>query len=74
MSFHNTAACFLTFYRSDQFLLIFKFKIFVLYIIVCLLFMLHLVVGKIMYGYNMVEHSVTGTNNCIGTNYCKLLI
>ena len=30
MSFHNTAPCFLTFYRSDQSLLLFKFKIFVL--------------------------------------------
>ena len=30
MSFYNTAPCFLTFYRSDQSLLPFKFKIFVL--------------------------------------------
>ena len=30
MSFHNTAPCFLTFYRSNQSLLPFKFKIFVL--------------------------------------------
>ena len=30
MSFHITAPCFLTFYRSDQSLLPFKFKIFVL--------------------------------------------
>ena len=31
MSFHNSSAsCFLTFYRSDQSLLLFKFKIFVL--------------------------------------------
>ena len=30
MSFHNTAPCFLTFYHSDQSLLSFKFKIFVL--------------------------------------------
>ena len=36
--------------------------------------MLHFVVGTIMYGYNMVEHSVTGTNNCTGANYCKALI
>ena len=36
--------------------------------IVCLLFMLHLVVGTIMhaYGYNTVEHSTTGANNCTG--------
>ena len=27
--------------------------------------MLHLVVGTIMYGYNMVEHSVTGVNNLL---------
>ena len=30
MSFHNTAPCFLTLYRSDQSLLPFKLKIFVL--------------------------------------------
>ena len=31
--------------------------------------MLHFVVGMIMHGYNMVEHSVTGTNNYTGANY-----
>ena len=30
--------------------------------------MLHFVVGMITYGYNTVEHSVTGAN------YCKALI
>ena len=34
--------------------------------IVCLLFMLHFVVGTIMHGYNTVEHSTTGDNNCTG--------
>ena len=37
MSFHNTAPCFLTFYRSDQSLLLFKIKIFVLNMYVSLL-------------------------------------
>ena len=36
--------------------------------------MLHFVVGMIMHDYNTVEHSVTGANNCTGTNYCKALI
>ena len=36
--------------------------------------MLHFVIGMIMHGYNMVEHSTTGTNDCTGTNYCKALI
>ena len=36
--------------------------------------MLHSVVGMIMHGYNMVEQSVTGANNCAGANYCKALI
>ena len=36
--------------------------------------MLHFVVGMIMHGYNTVEHSVTGANNCTGANYCKALI
>ena len=36
--------------------------------------MLHFVVGTIMHGYNMVEHSTTGANNCTGANYCKALI
>ena len=36
--------------------------------------MLHFVVGTIMHGYNTVEHSVTGSNNCTGPNYCKALI
>ena len=36
--------------------------------------MLHFVVGTIMHGYNTVEHSVTGANNCTGTNYRKALI
>ena len=35
--------------------------------------MLHFVVGMIMYGYSMVEHSVTGANNCTDANYCKAL-
>ena len=70
MSFHNTVPCFLTFYHSDQSLLPFKFKFFVL-ILVCLFFMLHFVVGMIMYGYNTVKHSVTGANNYTGANYCK---
>ena len=69
MSFHKTAPCFLNFYRSDQSLLSFKFNFFK--ILVCLLFMLHFVVGMIMYGYNTVEHRV---NNCTGANYCKALI
>ena len=30
--------------------------------------MLHFVVGMIMYCYNMVERSVTGSNNCTGAN------
>ena len=36
--------------------------------------MLHFVVGTIMHGYNTVEHSVTGANNCTGANYYKALI
>ena len=36
--------------------------------------MLRFVVGMIMHGYNMVEHSVTDTNNSTGANYCKALI
>ena len=36
--------------------------------IVCLLFMLHFVVGTIVHGHNTVEHSVTGANNCTGAN------
>ena len=36
--------------------------------------MLHFVVGTIVYGYNTVEHSATGANNCTGANYCKMLI
>ena len=41
--------------------------------------MLHFVVGMIMHGYNMVEHSTTGGNDCTGNdctgaNYCKVLI
>ena len=27
-----------------------------------------------MHGYNTVEYSTTGTNNCTGANYCKVLI
>ena len=34
MLFQNTAPCFLTFYRSDQSILLFKFEIFVLNIYV----------------------------------------
>ena len=57
MSLHNTAPCFLTFYRSDQSLLPFKFKLFVLN--TCLFtFMLHFVVGTIMYSYNTVEQAL----------------
>ena len=73
MSFHNTAPCFLTFYHTDQSLLYFKFKIFILNTSL-LFFMLHFVVGTIMHGYNKVEHSVTGANNCTGANYCKALM
>ena len=36
--------------------------------------MLHFVVGTIMHGYNTVEHSITGANNCTSANYCKALI
>ena len=36
--------------------------------------MLHFVVDTIMHGYNTVEHSTTGANNCTGSNYCKALI
>ena len=67
MSFHNIAPCILTSYCTDQSLLPFKFKIIALNISL-FTFMLHFVVGTIMYGYNTVEHSVTGTN------YCKALI
>ena len=73
MSFHNTAACFLTFYRSDQSLLPFKFKIFALNTSL-FTFLLHFVVDMIMHGYNTVEHSITGANNCTDANYCKALI
>ena len=45
---------------------LFKFKIFVLNSFY--------VVGTIMHGYNMVEHSVTDANNCTSTNYSKVLI
>ena len=34
--------------------------------------MLHF--DTIMHGYNTVEHSTTGANNCTSTNYCKALI
>ena len=36
--------------------------------------MLYFVVGTIMHGYNAVEHSTTGANDCTGANYCKALI
>ena len=37
--------------------------------------MLHFVaIGMIMHGYNTVKHSVTGSNNCTGANYCKALV
>ena len=36
--------------------------------------MLHFVVGMTMYGYNTVEHSITGANNCTGANHCEALI
>ena len=52
---------------------LFKFKIFVLNTNL-FTFMLHFVVGMIMHGYNTVEHSATGNNNCTGTEYCKALI
>ena len=47
--------------------------------LVCLLFILHFVVGMIMHGQNtygrtiisIVKHSVTGTNNCADANYYK---
>ena len=32
--------------------------------------MLHFVVDTITHGYNTVEHSTTGTNNCTSANYC----
>ena len=70
MSFHNTAPCFLTFYHSNQSLLLFKFKIFVLN---TSLFTFYATLCS-WYDYNMVEHSVTGANNCTGANYCKALI
>ena len=70
MSFHNTAPCFLTFYRSDQSLLPFKFKIFVLN---TSLFTFNATLCS-WYDYawlqhttyNTVEHSTTGANNCTG--------
>ena len=52
---------------------LFKFKIFVLNTSL-FTFMLHFVVDMIMHGYNTVEHSTTGANNCTGANYCKTLI
>ena len=71
MSFHNTAPSFVTFYYSDQTLLPFKLKTFAFKgLHAFLLFILHFIVGTIMHGYNTVEHSVTGANNCFGTNYC----
>ena len=73
MSFHNAAPCLLIFIIVINPYSLFKFKIFVLNTS-CLLFMLHFVVGMIMYGYNTVKHSVTGANNCTGANYCKALI
>ena len=48
-----------TCYHSDQSLLPFKFKIFVLNSSLFTYF----VVGTIMYSYKTVEHSVTGANN-----------
>ena len=54
MSFQNTTPCFLTFYRSDQSLLLFKFKIFVLNTSL-FSFYITLVVGTIMHGYDIVE-------------------
>ena len=30
--------------------------------------MLHFIVDTIMHGYNTVEHSTTGANNCTGAN------
>ena len=36
--------------------------------------MLHFVADTIMHGYNTVEHSTTGANNCTGANHCKALI
>ena len=35
--------------------------------------MLYFAVGTIMHGYNMIEQSVIGDNNCTGPNYCKAL-
>ena len=32
--------------------------------------MLHFVVGTIMHGYNTVEHSTTGANNCTCLGAC----
>ena len=40
-----------------------------------LLFMLHFAASWYDYVWlQHVEHSVTGTNDCIGANYCKVLI
>ena len=35
--------------------------------------MLHFVVGMIMHGYNTVEHSTTGANNCTSANLIILV-
>ena len=75
MSFHNSAPCFLTFYR----IVInpyspFKFKFFVLN---TSLFTFYATLCS-WYNYvwlqHAVEHNVTGANNCTGANYCKALI
>ena len=80
MSFHNIAPCSLTFYRSDQSLLLFKFNFFVLntglftfYTTLCSWYDY----ARLQYGrtiISMVEHSVTGANYFTGANYCKVLM
>ena len=42
-----------------------------IYQLVYFLYVLHFVPGKIMRGYNMVEHSVTGATYCTSVNYCN---
>lgn len=77
MFFQNTVPCFLTFYCSDQSLLFFRLKSSLL-----TNFVLHFVVGKIMYGYitvqplriSKVEHNVIGANYFTGANNDKTLI
>ena len=56
VSFQITAPCFLTFGSSDQFLLYFKFKIFVLHTSLLTFYITHFAqVYMIIHGYNTVE-------------------